>query len=89
MVFLPVLHCEAKFHKPACDDRLNIRVFIKDEPHGKNKNFLRSLTKNYPMPLEIPLTLLLTSPENFFVHLNILLIRQKLTSTSNLLAGLL
>lgn len=31
--FLPVLHCEAKFHKPACfDDRLNIRVFIKDEP---------------------------------------------------------
>ena len=30
---LPVLHCEAKFHKPArFDDRLNVNVFIKDEP---------------------------------------------------------
>ena len=31
--FLPVLHCEAKFLKPArFDDRLEIRVFIPSEP---------------------------------------------------------
>ena len=35
---LPVLHCEAKFHKPAYfDDRLNIKTFITDEPAARIK----------------------------------------------------
>lgn len=34
--YLPVLHCEAKFHKPASfDDRLMVRATIKDTPSAR------------------------------------------------------